>query len=300
MANLELGKTALESLGFKVVFGELAGKQYGYLSGTDKERAAEFMGLATRKDIDAVICARGGYGIMRLLPLLDYTALANNPKVICGYSDITALINTIYQRCGFVCFHGPGASGTPDEFTVKGLSAVAFTDDERRAKIRSEGFTPTVIDAPNGFETISGGKARGRLVGGNLTLLAHLTGTPFQVSTKPETTREKTGKILFFEDVTEQPYRIDRMLTQLLIAGTLQQCAGIAIGQFTRCEPEDPVHSFTVAEVLKDRLAELGIPVISGLQFGHVAKQYTLPLGVMAELDADAGTLTLLEEAVQI
>ncbi len=292
MPNLELGKASLEALGFTVVFGALAGKQYGYLSGTDKERAAELMGFVERKDVDAIICARGGYGIMRMLPLLDFARIRKNPKIICGYSDITALVNTVNRKSGLVCLHGPGATSTLDPFTVQWLMAVASTDDDRK----KQGFTPLVLTPPAKesafapFQTITAGKARGRLAGGNLTLLANTMGTPFEVDTK--------GSLLFFEDVTEEPYRIDRMVTQLLIAGKFKHCAGIAIGQFTKCTAEDPAHSFTIAEILQDRLSGLGIPVVSGLQFGHIAAQYTLPIGVNAELDATAGTLTLLESAV--
>lgn len=292
MEEVEAGKAYLEKLGYKVQVGSNAGKQLGYLSATDKERAAEFMAAVENKAVDAIICARGGYGTMRMLPLLDYTSIRKHPKIISGYSDITALINTIHQRTGLVCFHGPGALAPWNEFTEKSFLAVTTppqpTEDEKKAKKQYE---PIVMPPTEGWKTMTAGKARGRLIGGNLTLLATTTGTPLEIDTK--------GALLFFEDVTEEPYRIDRMITQLLLAGKLQSCKGIAIGQFTKCDAEDAAHSFTVQEVLTDRLAGLGIPIFTGLQFGHVPQKYTYPIGVQAELDATAGTLTLLESAIQ-
>lgn len=293
MEEVEAGKAYLEKLGYKVLLGSNAGKQLGYLSTTDKERAAEFMAAVENKAVDAIICVRGGYGTMRMLTLLDYTSIRKHPKIISGYSDITALINTIHQRTGLVCFHGPGALAPWHEFTEKSFLTVATppqpTSDEKKSK---KHYEPIVMPPTEGWKTMTAGKARGRLIGGNLTLLATTTGTPLEIDTK--------GALLFFEDVTEEPYRIDRMITQLLLAGKLQSCKGIAIGQFTKCDAEDAAHSFTVQEVLTDRLSGLGIPIVTGLQFGHVPQKYTYPIGIQAELDATAGTLTLLESAVQL
>jgi muramoyltetrapeptide carboxypeptidase len=289
--EVEKGKAYLEKLGYKVQLGVNAGKQHGYLSATDKERAAEFMAAVENKAIDAIVCARGGYGTMRMLELLNYASIRKNPKIISGYSDITALTNTIYQRTGLVCFHGPGALAAWEEFTEKSFLHIATTDVER-AKIP---FAPVVMPPTEGWKTMAKGKtgkAKGRLVGGNLTLLSMTTGTSLEINTK--------GALLFFEDVTEEPYRIDRMITQLLLAGKLQQCAGIAIGQFTKCDAEDTAHSFTVQEVLEDRLKGLEIPIVTGLQFGHVPLKYTYPVGVMAELDTENGSVTLLESAVRM
>lgn len=286
--DVDAGKAYLEKLGYKVQLGKNASKQLGYLSATDKERAEEFMEAVENPAIDAIICARGGYGTMRMLELLDYTSIRKHPKLISGYSDITALINTIYQRSGLVCFHGPGALSPWHEFTEKSFLEIATTDAERSKKP----FSPIIMPPTDGWKTMVGGKAKGRLIGGNLTLLSMTTGTSLEINTK--------GALLFFEDVTEEPYRIDRMITQLLLAGKLQSCAGIAIGQFTKCEAEDTAHSFTVQEVLEDRLKDLRIPIVTGLQFGHIPQKYTYPIGIMAELDADTGTLTLLESAVKV
>lgn len=286
MEDVEKGKLFLESLGYKVIIGDNAGKSHGYLSATDEERAREFMSFVERKDIDGIICARGGYGIMRMLPYLNFQSIRKNCKMICGYSDITALINSIYLYSGITCFHGPGSLAAWDEFTTTNFLKIADK------KTITDNGLPTFADHPGGITTISSGKSKGTLLGGNLTLLANTMGTPFEINT--------TGSILFFEDVTEEPYRIDRMLTQLLLAGKLQQCAGIAIGQFTRCEASDPEHSFKIADLLQERLGNLPNPIVSGLQFGHVSSKITFPIGVKVELDADAGTLSLLEHAVRI
>jgi len=302
MEDVEKGKAYLEGLGFVVELGSNAGKTHGYLSAPDKDRANEFMGFVERKDIDGIICARGGYGVMRMLGYLDFASIRRNCKVICGYSDITALVNSIHQRSGIVTFHGPGALAAWNEFTFKHFAPVAFAPEfaaafatalpapARTAKEQSFAFAPPTSPEFTPPTTITAGKAVGKLVGGNLTLLANTMGTPYEIDT--------TGAILFFEDVTEEPYRIDRMITQLLISGKLQRASGLALGQFTKCEASDPDHSFKLADLLRERLQDLNIPTIMGLQFGHVASKQTYPVGIQAELDATTGVLTLLERAV--
>jgi muramoyltetrapeptide carboxypeptidase len=302
MADVEKGKAYLEGLGFVVELGSNAGKTHGYLSAPDKDRANEFMRFIERKDIDGIICARGGYGIMRMLQYLDFASIRRNCKVICGYSDITALINSIHQHSGIVTFHGPGALAAWDEFTFKHFAPVAFAPEfaatfatalqapVRNAKDQSFSLTPPKTSDFTPPTTITPGKTAGKLVGGNLTLLANTMGTPYEIDTN--------RAILFFEDVTEEPYRIDRMITQLLIAGKLQRAAGLALGQFTKCEASDPDHSFTVPDLLRERLQDLNIPTVTGLQFGHVASKHTYPVGIQAELDATTGVLKLLERAV--
>jgi muramoyltetrapeptide carboxypeptidase len=325
MEDVEKGKAYLESQGYTVVIGENAGKAHGYLSAPDKDRAAELMKLVERKDVDAIICARGGYGVMRMLDYLDFASIRANAKIICGYSDITALVNSIYQRSGVVALHGPGALAAWDEYTQTNFIAVATAASvQARRAAKTQFVTPAplsiapavapavssitsttasttvsamatvtpsnAVSAVSPIRTITSGTATGRLVGGNLTLISFLVGTPYDIDT--------TGRILFFEDVTEEPYRIDRMLTQLALAGKLQRCAGIAIGNFTRCEASDPEHSFSIADLLKEKLGALGIPCVAGLQFGHITSKLTFPVGINVALNADAGTLTFLEEAV--
>ena len=288
--RVRYGIEVVESLGFKVRQGKHLWERDQYLAGSDQQRAEDVNRAFGDPDIDAIFCLRGGYGTMRTLPYLDYDLIANNPKIITGFSDITGIINPIHARTGLVTFHGPVAEQSFSEYTL-----------EEYRKVMVNPAAPVTIASPPPFEAgegqvefnnritrFVGGKARGRLVGGNLTLLAHLVGTPYEPDFR--------DRILFLEDVDEAPYRIDRMLTHLWLAGRLQQCAGIALGKFTRSD--DDGNTFTLEEVFQQRFEELGLPCIRGLMIGHVRDRASVPLGVMAELDADAGTLTLLETAV--
>lgn len=435
--EIQSGVRTLESLGLNVVLGKhIYRGNHGFLAAPDEVRAEEFMEFIQRKDIDAIICARGGYGVMRILPMLDYDIIRVNPKIIMGFSDITALLNTISARCHLVTFHGPVASGDMDEFTRASLlsslfalpqhspqtqptngnlptqhltasravpttsssatttytrhsttatslsasplsassSATALALNKpaprpdstaqkllrsstnatvsvlssgavnpsakktssttktkaaskttlkltkpspatarrkrlpvsaklhaqlskRRTRSSQRPLTPIATQRARepmayfGEASIGEGTTTGRLVGGNLTILCALLGTPFEVAT--------ADKILFLEDVNEEPYRIDRMLTQLWLASKLQQCAGIVLGRFARSEASTEfVPSYSLEEVLRSRLEPLGIPVVSGFQFGHVRSKFTLPIGVLAELNADTKKLTILEQPV--
>jgi muramoyltetrapeptide carboxypeptidase len=227
-----------------------------------------------------------------LLPDIDFEVIKKNPKIFVGYSDITSLHLAISQATGLVTFHGPGASSTFSDYTKSRVfdlltgAAMPYKielADGNREKGKSSPLFKT--------ETIKKGKCRGRLIGGNLSLLAALAGTPYAL-------RDLKAKILFIEDVNERPYRIDRMLTQLRQSADLKSVAGVALGIFDGCEPPNGKWSQTVQEVVKDRLGDLGVPVVYGLSFGHIRDQCTLPVGVEAELDADNATLTLLESAV--
>jgi muramoyltetrapeptide carboxypeptidase len=282
----------LEAMGYKVKVGKYARGDNGIFSGTDKARLHDLMWAFTDKDVDAVWCIRGGDGAPRLLPDIDFDLIKKNPKIFVGYSDITSLHVAISQATGLVTFHGPGASSTFSDYTKKhcfDLLTGAATPykievaDANREKGKSLPLFKT--------ETIRRGKCRGRLIGGNLSLLAALAGTPYEL-------RDLKGKILFIEDVNERPYRIDRMLTQLRQSSDLKSLAGVALGIFDGCNPPEGKPSQTAQDMIKDRLGDLGVPVVYGLSFGHIRDQFTLPVGIEAELDADAATLTLLESAV--
>ncbi len=272
--------------GWQPVLMPNAAKKMGYLAGTDQERADDLNASFRDKSIDGIICTRGGYGSMRFLPLLDEKMIRQNPKVLLGFSDITALLVGISRRCGFITFHGPNALTSSDEYSMQSMvSCVA------KAEPMGEILQPEPL--PNEkylLETLSAGRAEGRLVGGNLTLLAHLVGTPWAADLK--------DSILFIEDVGEAPYRLDRMLSHLRLAGTFNRCRGIIVGQFARCDEAAPDSAWKVADVMKDRLSDLGIPVVSGWAIGHVRTKITLPLGCRAELDAEAKTLKVLDSAV--
>lgn len=287
--NIELtmaGIHWLEEQGFQVELGKTVQQTLGYLAGTDADRADDINKMFASPDIDAIFCLRGGYGTMRLLELLDYDCIRTHPKVFLGYSDITALHISIGQRTGLVTFHGPMVASDMG----KGLSD--YTGDSFYRALTTA--TPLgVLTNPPNIEPpvfIVPGNAQGYLTGGNLSLLVSTLGTPYEIDTR--------GKILCLEEVGEAPYRMDRMLTQLLLAGKLQAAAGIVVAMCSDCDEDDPP-SFTVEEVLLDRLGGVNIPVLYQLYFGHTAEKATLPLGAMAKLGTDVGGLAVIESGTE-
>lgn len=302
--NVARAIAVLERLGYKTKLAPNVHQRLGYLAGSDRDRASDLMRMFTDKKVNAILCVRGGYGTARLLPLLDYRAIRANAKIFVGYSDITSLHCAFLTKAGLVSFHGPMlnsdfATKVLPDFTVQSFLRTLASHlplPAKRGEGRGEGHS---INIANGYaeKTVTilrRGIARGQLIGGNLALLCTLIGTPWQPSFK--------NAILFLEDVGEAPYRWDRMLTHLLNCGLLQQVAGIAIGLNADCE--DPQaktakeYRQTLAEVLRDRLLPLKIPIVTGLPFGHVPTNATLPVGIRAELDANHGALRLLESGV--
>ncbi|WP_174273377.1 S66 peptidase family protein [Sphingomonas bacterium] len=266
------------------------GRRYGYLAGEDSDRAADINAMYADDSVKAVFAVRGGWGCARLLPHLDFKTIRAHPKLLIGFSDITALHLAFAARAGFATIHGPNASSAWGKQSWEPFRALVF-----------DGATPTYRNpeslddrlAQRAWRTraIRGGKATGRLLGGNLTVLTALVGTPFLP--------DFTGAILFLEDTEEAEYRIDRMLTQLALAGILGRVRGVVFGQCTSCVSAGPSYGgFTLSEVLQQHLEPLGVPVFQGGFFGHIANQFSLPEGVEAEMDADAGTIRLLEAAV--
>jgi muramoyltetrapeptide carboxypeptidase len=276
----------LKSLDFVPVPSVNILKRFGYLAGEDIERADDLNKMFADKEIKGIICARGGYGCARILPYLDYQVIKNNPKVLVGYSDVTALLFGIYAKTGLVCFHGPVGISTFNDFSIQYFRNVLLNQIKDLQLISKSDNSPIKI--------IKSGKATGILAGGNLSIVVSLIGTPYDVDFK--------GKIVYLEEIGEEPYRIDRMLTQMIQSGKFDGAAGIALGVFHKCEPKekDPEFpkSFTLFEVLEDRLFKLGIPAIYGLSFGHITDKFTLPFGTLAELDTINQSLTLLEPAV--
>jgi muramoyltetrapeptide carboxypeptidase len=279
----------LESLGLKTKVGQAARGNKGFLAAGDRERLDDLHSAFRDTGVSAVWCVRGGYGAGRLLPAIDFDLIRKNPKILIGYSDITALHLAISQATGLVTFHGPVATSELSDYTKKHLTNTLMNPS---APYRIELSEYNKTNESNLFktETITPGKARGRLTGGNLSLLAALAGTPYALP-------DLKGKILFIEDVGEQPYRVDRMLTQLRQSANLGSLAGIALGIFEDCNPRTE-NTQTLLDVVKDRLGDLKIPVVYGLSFGHIRDQFTLPVGIEAELDANGATLTLLETGV--
>ncbi len=268
--------------GWEPRLGAHARGRHGYLSGTDQERAGDFNSALRDPTVDALWCLRGGYGTMRIVSEIDWNALSARPRPVIGFSDNTALHLAI-QRRGIVSFHAPHPAA-PDfpPFSAQ-LLRRALTE------LEPAGPLPFPSGGPARATTIARGIAEGPLIGGNLSLLAATLGT--EVSLRPR------GALLFLEEVGEAGYRVDRLLTQLRLAGLLRDVAGVVVGAFTD-SPEDGSETTSTEEILRDRLGDLGVPVACGFPFGHIAANWTLPVGVSARLDADAGTLTLLEPAV--
>jgi muramoyltetrapeptide carboxypeptidase len=274
-ADLDRATANARELGWEPVVGEHARDREAYFAGSDANRLADFNRALADDSIDAVWCLRGGYGAMRFLPDVDYAALRRRPKPVIGYSDITALHSAINRCADVESIHGPTARGKLTPFSTRSLRA-ALTDG-----------TDSAGAAPDAT-TLIPGRARGRLTGGNLAILAALNGTPYQP--------DYTNAIVVLEDVNEAPYRIERMLLTLRLSGALQHCAAIVFGSFTNTgETEDASlgGTRTVHEVLAECARAANVPTICGAPVGHISDQWTLPLGRMATLDADAKTLTV-------
>ncbi len=280
--KFERALSNMKMLGLKVKYTAAAQSKHGHLAATDSERLADLHNMFADKSVDAIWCLRGGYGCTRLLPHIDYKLIKKNPKIIIGYSDITALLLAIQKKSKLRGFHGPVATSIFTDYAQEQLKAVLMEGKQNHV------IKGGLFNYPS--EVIRAGKATGCLVGGNLSLLAAMSGTEFEMKVK--------NKIVFIEDIGEKPYRIDRMLTQVRQSAGLKKAAGIALGVFDGCEAKAGSNSLSLVDTLKDRLYDLEIPVYYGLPFGHVDDQCTLPVGIKVELDATAGTLTFLEKGV--
>lgn len=268
-------RNALE-MGWKSVRAANAKNKHGYFAGPDQERVLDLNTAICDDTIDALWCVRGGYGAMRLLRDVDYTSLARTPKPIIGYSDITALHAAIARNCEIVSFHGPTARGKLTEFSRESLRRAVVDQTDSCGE-----WTPA--------RTVNSGVAAGRLSGGNLALVASLTGTGFEL--------DLTDAILVIEDINEAVYRVDRMLHQLVLSGSLDNCAAIAAGDFTLPPDDTDSAERSVDDVLFEIATQLGIPCLSGIPVGHIEDQWTIPMGARATLDADAKTLNVLTPA---
>lgn len=281
----------IEGLGFSAVYSEKILNQNGYFSGTDSIRAEDLMEKFEDKSVNGIMCVRGGYGCARILPLLDYKSIKKNPKVLIGYSDVTALMYGIFKKTGLITFHGPVSISTFNNFSLNNFNTV-LTESNYPQKFHNA--TEDLDDNPYGVVSIVKGKAKGKLVGGNLSIMVSLIGTDYDVS--------YNNAIVFIEEVGEEPYRIDRMLTQLIQAKKFDKASGIMMGIFRKCEPktENPSFdkSFSLMEVLIDRLSNLKIPVIYGMSFGHIKNKFTIPFGSNAILDTEEQTFSLIESPV--
>lgn len=283
--GVRLAKALFESKGFKVVVPEGIDRKQGSFAGSDDERVAELNEALRDPDARAVFAIRGGYGLTRILDRVDYEALRQHPKIIVGYSDLTALHLAIGAKCRLVTFHGPmPLSNLKDESGDHKYAAYLFWNLIRNGRYADDPGIALMIPAPSPIEApvaLTPGKATGRLTGGNLSLIAATVGTPYQIETK--------GRIVFLEDTKEAAYRVDRMLCQLRLAGLLEAPAGVVLGAF------DGADDAELAQVFRDYFAGRPYPVVTGFPVGHIPHNAVLPYGVPAELNAAAGTLRLLE-----
>jgi muramoyltetrapeptide carboxypeptidase len=290
--DIEDIKPVLAKLGLKVKLGAHVLSRYGYLAGSDANRAADVNAMFADSSVQAILPMKGGWGCNRILPLLDYSLIRSNPKILLGLSDITSLLVGIYAQSGLITFHGPTGQSSWNPFTV---------DYVKRVLLKGEVVTLQNIKTADSplyrAELITAGKARGKLVGGNLSVLSAMVGSPYLPVWK--------DTILFLEDIGEEVYRIDRMLTQLKLAGILGQIGGFVFGQCTDCDritrenaQKDGEQSLYLSQMLKEHIQPLGIPAWNGSMIGHIRNKFTIPIGADVEIDASKGTIQLLEPAV--
>lgn len=288
--DLARAEALAQALGLLPKLGANADRRYGYLAGTDDDRLADLQAALSDPAVDAIWCLRGGYGVTRLLDRVDFAPLAKRPKPVIGFSDITALLLAAYARTGLVTFHGPVARQPMGRWTREHFERVLTVPKE--AGELGALPPPEGVLAPREPRVVklTSGAAEGPLVGGNLTLLHCLVGTPWFPPLD--------GAILFVEDVNEKLYAVDRVLAHFRSLGVLRRVAGVAVGRFAGLERSTADGALGFHEVLEHYLAPLGVPTAYGFPIGHVEEQWTLPIGVRARLDADRGTLALLEAAV--
>lgn len=288
--DLTRAESLCRALDYEPVLAPATGRRHGYLAGPDEQRLADFNAALRDPEIDAIWCIRGGYGSLRILDRVDFEALARRPKPVVGFSDITALLNAAVARAGVVTFHGPVARAPMPDFSRVHFERVLACAEPAGRLGRLPEPAGVLVPRADRIARLCGGVAEGPLLGGNLSLLQCLAGTPFAPSLD--------GAILFLEDVGEAVYRVDRMLCHLRLAGALDRLAAVAVGRFTELDRRTADGALGFDEVLATYFEPLGIPVAYGFPIGHIDDQWTLPLGVRARLDADAGELELLEAAV--
>ena len=287
-----IAKESFEAMGLKVKFGKNTRNRYGHLAGTDEERAEELNEMFRDKSVKAIIALRGGSGSARILNKLDYDLIKANPKIFIGYSDITALHLAIFEKTGLVTFHGPVAFSTWNSFSYGHLKDLLFNKKALTfSNIQNKG--DELVNTRNRIRTITPGIAKGQLLGGNLSVLTGIMGSEYF----PE---DWKGKILYIEDIGEKIYAVDRMMTQIQLGGVLDQISGFVFGKCTDCDPGGSGYgSLTLEEVIDHYIKPLGIPAFSGAMIGHIDDNITIPNGIKAEMDAEKGTIELLNPAVK-
>jgi muramoyltetrapeptide carboxypeptidase len=289
--KLEISIEGITQMGFEVIYDSSIMNHHGYFSNEDDFRASEINKAFANPNIDAIICARGGYGTTRILDQLDYDLIASNPKPLVGFSDITALLNAIHKKTGLIGFHGPVGSSLNNDYSQNTLNDV-LRGKKSSHTIQSPISIPEDQTDNSEYDryTIVPGIAQGKAVGGSLTLISALMGTPYEI--------DFTDAIVFIEDVGEKPYRIDRMLTQLRSSKTFKKATGIVFGVCIGCDVKDVNRGFKLKEVILDRIQDLGIPSVYGMSFGHIPENFTIPIGAQVSLDTHSRTIQILEKVV--
>ncbi len=283
----------LEKLGFRVMQSAHIRAARGNTAGTIGQRLTDLHTLFANREVRALWAARGGSGTAQLLPYIDYGLIARNPKVVIGYSDVTSLLLAIYAKTGLVTFHGPVGSSGFTPFTVAHLEAVLMEGRAPYVMTTADEHAKRAVTEPNFVQrTLRAGGAEGALIGGNLSVLSSLIGTPYLPDVKKS--------LLFLEEISEAPYRVERMLTQLGQSGVLDQATATMLGVFVKGDAPAGEESLTLTQALDDHFAARPAPSAYGLSFGHIASQWVLPVGVRARFDADSKSLTLLESAVSV
>lgn len=287
----QIAVETFEAMGLKVKLGEFVHNRYGHLAGTDEERAGELNAMFADPEIDGIIALRGGSGAARILDLIDYKIIAANSKIFIGYSDITALHLAIYEKTGLVTFHAPLAVSTWNNFSYSIFRKILFEGEKVLLKNPSEKGDHLTV-TKNRIRTIHPGKAKGVLLGGNLSVLTGIMGSPYFPS-------DWENKILYLEDVGEAIYAVDRMMSQLMLSGILNKISGFVFGKCSDCKPGSGFGSLTFEEVIDHYIKPLGIPAYSGAMIGHIDDNSTIPNGVTVEINASLGTIQMLEAAVK-
>jgi muramoyltetrapeptide carboxypeptidase len=289
--ELDIVQDAVRALGLVPRLAPHLLDRYGYLAGQDKDRAADINQFFADPQVAALLPIRGGWGSSRMLPYLDYDRIRQNPKILVGFSDITALTLAIYGRTRVVTFHGPNGLTSWRPQQTEYFRRILFAGEAITFQNLKDGDDEDrLMQVKNRIQTITPGQARGRLIGGNLSVFSGIVGSPY--------VPDFQGAILFLEDTNENIYRIDRLMTHLKIAGVFDKLAGFIFGQCSGCAPDADYGSLTLEEVVWDHIKPLGIPAWYGAMIGHIEPIVTLPIGLEVEIDASAGTIRMLEPAV--
>lgn len=290
LLDVQIATEVMQALGLKVKISQHLTSRRGHLAGTDQQRADDINAMFADTEVKAIICLRGGSGAARILPLLNYALIKQHPKILLGYSDITALHSAIHAKTGLISFHGPNGTGSWNSFNADQFRRVFFERElmhyENVIEARDE-----LAPRTNRIITIRGGKTQGEIIGGNLSVLTSLAGSPYLP--------DFSNKILFVEDVQEAPYRIDRMLSTLKLMGALDKLAGFIFGDCSGCNPIGGYGWLTMDQIFDDHIKPLNIPAYRGAMIGHIKQQFIVPVGAKVEMDADKGSFTLLQSVFQ-